>query len=363
MIPADWLNNLAVPFARRKAGTAVVGALGGKTAYAFRGSVREGGPAPAPDTLFELGAITQIFTATLAAVAAREGRLALDRPIAEIAPKLAGLPAWITPIRLATHTAGIPRLPPAITRQSLLDMANPYAGFSRDDLLAWAASYRPKREPSETGYAASILGMALLGLAVSLAFDLPFDEALKQRLLEPLGMADTLFNPDEDRIARMATPHDRRGKPVEPWRFGGLIGAGGLRSTAADMGRFLTAVLAAGKGSGDIDGAIRDTLEIRRRAPRADGEGGGLGWLIVHAGKPPAFIHRLDARTNGSQALIAIAPGPGLAAVVMANRGPRGRDALRPPRQEFLKSFVASWSLPSMADESGTDAPDADAKA
>lgn len=350
MIPSDWLDNLAVPFSRRGAGVAVVGALGAETTPAFHGRIRQNEPAPGPDTLFELGALTQLFTATLAAIAARQGRIALDRPISEIAPELSGLPAWVTPLRLATHTAGIPRLPPAIARQSLLDMANPYAGFGLDDLLAWVAAYRRRNEPSAKGYAASILGMALLGLALAMAYDTPFDQALRRELLDPLGMADTVFDPGEDQSDRMATPHDRRGRPVAPWRYGGLIGAGGLRSTAADMGRFLSALLAARDGTGDIDAAIRDTLEIHLPPTRPDGEGGGLGWRIVRAGKPPAFIDRLDGRTNGSQAMIAVAPGPGLGAVVMANRGPRGRDALRPPKQEFLKSFTAAWSLPSMGD-------------
>lgn len=344
MIPADWLDKLASPFIRGEAGVAVTGALGDETGYVFHGRTQALEPAPNASTLFELGGLTEIFTALLAAVAARDDVLPLDRPIAGIGPELAGLPEWITPLRLATHTAGLPRLPGSVARSSLVNTANPYAGFAVDDLLAWASGHRPKREPSATGYAHSILGMALLGVALAIAYDTPLDRALRARVLDPLGMADTIFTPDDAQSGRIATPHDRKGGPVSRWTYAGLMGAGGLLSSPADMGRFLVALLAAKDDNGPLAAAIRDSLEIRRQAPRRDGEGGGLGWAIVHTGKPPAFVHTFDARTNGSRAMIAVAPGPGLGAVVLANSGPRPRDTMRPPRREFLRAFTLAWA-------------------
>jgi len=351
MIPPEWLNNLAAPYTRRHGGVAVVGALGETTATHFRGETLGGEPPPGERTLFELGGVTQVFTALLLAVAVRDERLALDQPVAELGPELAGLPEWITPLRLATHTAGIPRLPPATAGRSMLNTENPYAAFGLDDLLAWAESYRPRRAPSETAFAHSILGMGLLGVALAMAYDTPFDEALAERVLAPLRMGDTVFVPTEEQAGRMATPHDRRGQPVPAWNYAGLAGAGGLKSTAADMGTFLTALLGAKDDAGPLAGPIRETLEIRRKAPRPDGEGGGLGWAIVLAGKPPAFICTASGQTNGSQALLAVAPGPGLGATILANTGPRGRDTLRPPRREALRSFTMAWSLPGSGEE------------
>lgn len=346
MIPPEWLANLASPLTRRGTGVAVVGALADEIGYEFRGQTLAGEPAPAEHTLFELGAVTQIFTALLLAVAVRDRRVELDQPISELGSELATLPAWITPLRLATHTAGIPRLPPAIASRSIFNQSNPYAAFGLDDLLAWAAGYRPRREPGPTAFAQSTLGMALLGLALAMAYDAPLDQALAEHVLKPLGLSDTLYDPSDEQLGRMATPHDRRGEPVAPWDYAGLIGAGGLKSTPADLAVFVKALISAKDDRGPLAGPIRDTLEIRRSAPRADGEGGGLGWVIIHAGRPPAFVCTANGQTNGSQAFLAVAPGPGIGAAILANCGPRGRDAVRPPRREILRSFTMAWSLP-----------------
>ena len=355
MIPVDWLDNLAAPHINRGAGVAVVGALGDEVAYRFRGHIEANGPPPAANTLFELGAVTQIFTSVLLAHTIRKGLLDLDQPVATLLPELKSLPDWITPLRLATHNAGLPRLPTHIARKSITNTRNPYAQFTLDDLIEWVAAYRSRKQPATTAFAHSILGMGLLGLALAVAYDAPLERILEDEICAPLGLSDTVYLCSDEQLGRLATPHDGAGRAVEPWAFPGLMGAGGLKSTPKDIGRLLNAILAAKTEESELALAIRDTLEIRRPAPRSDGEGGGLGWAILHAGKPPAFIHRLDGITNGSQALIAVAPGPGLGAAILTNSGPRARDALKPPRKQMMSAFTLAWSLPAAEPTSPTD--------
>ncbi len=348
MIPTDWLDNMGAPFIKRGAGIAIAGVLGDEAAFRFHGRTFALGPPPTATTLFELGALTQIFTAILLALTVRKHRIALDQPIAEMVPEFRDLPKWITPMRLATHAAGIPRVPPEIARRSLLNTRNPYAQYSTEELIRWGTSFRPRREPAANAFSYSHLGMALLGLVLADVYDAPFETALRREVCKPLGLNDTVFECGEEQSDRFATPHDGKGRPAAPWAFPGLGGAGGLQSTAQDMSLLVKAVLRAKNPDSPLSEAIADTLEIRRRARRPDGEGGGLGWSIVHAGKPPAFIHKLDGRTNGSQAFIAVAPGPGLGAAVLTNNGPKARDAMKPPHKHIIPAFTSAWSRPAV---------------
>ena len=61
-------------------------------------------------TLFEIGSITKVFTAALLADLVAAGRVRLEDPVGELLG-LPGLPPDVTLLRLATHTAGLPRLP------------------------------------------------------------------------------------------------------------------------------------------------------------------------------------------------------------------------------------------------------------
>jgi len=357
MIPLDWLDTLATPFIRRGAGVAVAGALEDETAFRFHGRVHKLGPPPTENTLFELGGVTELFTAILLALMVRKGRLEFDAPVASLVPELGGLPEWVTPLRLATHTAGMPRVPREIARRSALNMSNPYARFSFEDLAAWAKSFRRKQPPAEGDFTYSVVGMGLLGFVLEEINRKRLGELFDEKIMKPLGLADTAYRLSEDQEARLATPHDGKGKPVAAWEFNALAGAGGLKSSAADVAKLMRAVLAAPSAGTELGKAIADTLEIRRRPPQASGEGGGLGWSIVLAGKPPAFVFTLTGRTNGSQAFLFVAPQPKLGAAVLVNAGPRARDALNPPRRQMLKTFAMAWAaLPEGASPSSPSA-------
>jgi hypothetical protein len=97
--------------------------------------------------------------------------LRLDDPVARWLPELAPAPDGIGSItlrQLATHTAGLPRLPTTLGffLQMLRDPADPYARYTRDDLLADLT----KMAPTTPGtFAYSNLGYAVLGLVLERA--------------------------------------------------------------------------------------------------------------------------------------------------------------------------------------------------
>ena len=344
MIPEDWLDTLAMRFTRRGAGVAIVAALEDETGSRFHGHVHQLGPPPTESTLFEIGDLTQIFTSILLALMVGRERLAYDQPLSSIVPELAGLPEWITPMRLATHTAGMPRVPAEIARRSALNMTNPYADFGVDDLLSWASRFRTKRPPAQGTFTYSIVGMGLLGYVLEEMNRKRLDELFAEEIFRPLALADTGYRLDDEDEARLATPHDGRGRPAELWTYGALGGAGGLISSPADIAKLLSALIDAGASDDELGKAIAETLQIRRQPQQAEGEGGGLGWSIYRSGNPPAFVFTHVGRTRGSQAFMMAAPQPKLAAAVLTNGGPRARDTLSPPRKQMVRTFAMAWA-------------------
>ena len=96
-----------------------------------------------------------------------------------------------------------------------------------------------------------------LGRVVEIASGQPFDQFLRTRIFEPLGMKETSFYPSEERWPRVATPYHRGEekltKTSNPDRLFSktyFSGGGGLFSTAEDYARFANMLLNGGQGNG-----------------------------------------------------------------------------------------------------------------
>jgi CubicO group peptidase (beta-lactamase class C family) len=107
-----WCDRLATPYLRPMTSAVAAVATLRSQYFASYGWPAVGAPDTPPETtLFEIGSITKLFTAVLLAKFACDGRIEFDAPIGKICGEFAGLPEWITPKALATHTSGLPRLP------------------------------------------------------------------------------------------------------------------------------------------------------------------------------------------------------------------------------------------------------------
>ena len=92
-------------------------------------AVRSSGPDLPPDARFEIGSVTKTLTGTLLAALTVDGTVRLTDRIDRWVP--AGENGAITLVRLATHTAGLPKLPDPRTPAGP-DRGNPYAGFTSE---------------------------------------------------------------------------------------------------------------------------------------------------------------------------------------------------------------------------------------
>ena len=283
-------------------------------AFATYGALAKGGPTPGKDTVFEIGSITKVFTALLLADMIERGEVALDDPISKYLPSSVTVPSKngraITLADLTTHTSGLPRLP---SNLGVTSLDNPYAVYDATKLYAFLSSYQLTRYPG-VQWEYSNLGGGLLGHVLARRAGTSYEQLVKTRILDPLGMANTSITLTSNQRQRLATAHDESLAPVSLWDFDALAGAGALRSTADDLLTFAAA------NAGLIDTPLKTAME-RMRALRRPGAAPGvqqaMGWITLRPAGSEIFLH--DGGTHGFRSAIAVDPARRRAAVAWAN--------------------------------------------
>ncbi|MFE9423660.1 serine hydrolase domain-containing protein [Kitasatospora sp. NPDC006697] len=300
------------------------------------------GHAPGTDVQFRIGSVTKPLTAVLVLRLRDEGLLDLADPLEQHLPGTAAGGATVR--ELLSHTAGLATEPPGPWWERTDGSLRP--GLA--DLL----EEQPFRHPAGERFHYSNAGFALLGALVERLRGQPWAEALRQEVLEPLGMTRTTPLPQ--------APH-AGGFAVHPWAdvmtaepltdTGRMAPAGQLWSTAADLGR-LAAFLSCGTTFGNDKVLSAQTLaEMRRPAAAPDGdwtEGYGLGLqlrrehgrlLFGHTGSVPGFRAALWACEEEDVAAVVLAnatsgAAPGRVAAdllrIVADREPRFPEPWRP---------------------------------
>ncbi|MEV7780231.1 serine hydrolase domain-containing protein [Kitasatospora sp. NPDC088351] len=294
-------------------------ARGDRQAVRCHGRLARDSAAPCtPETVFELGSVTKTFTALLLATMAARGELALDDPVERHLPER-WRPATVRrggPIRLlhlATHTSGLPGLPPGLLAEAVPTwFSNPYAAYLDEQLREGLARTTVHHRPgSRFGY--SNYGVALLGRLLTEAGGATYPELLADRILRPLDLRSTTCSPDApDR----AVGH-RRGRPLPPWRIPGLPGAGAVRAGGADVLRFLRAHLP-GEES-ELREALDDVQQLRLRLPRSTDQL-CLVWNHRRVGGRDLFFH--SGATRGFTSLVGFCPQTASVVGALANCGP-----------------------------------------
>lgn len=277
---------------------------------------------PTADTVYEIGSVSKVFTGVLLAALVRDGLVTLDEPVEELLPSGSSVPAIggrkITLVDLSTHTSGLPRMPDNFAPK---DPKNPYADYTPEQMLAFLAQVKPARAAG-VAYEYSNVGVGLLGWALARKADKSYEELLAERITGPLGMKSTVVALTPELKARLAPGHDASGQPESNWDLPAFAGAGGIRSTAADMLLFLKANLAAGKTP--LDDAMAAAREVKYTPPDANGQRLGLGWHI----SPPADIRWHNGQTGGYHSFVAIDVAHGRAVVVLADTATGDVDTL-----------------------------------
>ena len=198
---------------------------------------------PDGDTVYEIGSVTKVFTSLILADMIENGEVKADDPVSKFLPATVRVPSrngrQITLMDLSMQVSGLPRLPDNLKPA---DPANPYADYDAAKLYEFLSRYSLTRDPGEK-YEYSNLAVGLLGHALTLKAGMSYEELLRRRIFDPLGMSSTSITLSEAQKKRLAPGYSAQLKPVKNWDFAVLAGCGAVRSTANDMLKFVAANL------------------------------------------------------------------------------------------------------------------------
>ena len=203
------------------------------------GETRFGGLGADEHTEFEIGSITKTFNAELVRQFIEEGELSLDTQVQELIDVPSAPISDVTLEELLNHTSGLATTEGISFKELLManlhDGGNPYRHDTPQDIIdaAGAAELHSRGEEQYSNY-----GHALLGQLLATYAGVPYDELLRTRIFEPAGMPSTyvaLPGTVDDAPTGLAA----NGHHAGPWDMNGWAPAGAIRSTAADMAKYV----------------------------------------------------------------------------------------------------------------------------
>ncbi|HVF11970.1 MAG TPA: serine hydrolase domain-containing protein [Actinomycetota bacterium] len=221
------------------------------------------------EKVFEAGSVTKTFVAMLLVQLVSEGVVSLDDKLSNYFPESPPGISEVSLLELATHTSGLPRLPPNL-RASSFDRANPYVRFDEEQLR----DALQQTKVGEKTFEYSNYGYCLLGVVASMAARTPLDVALRERVLIPLGLSESRLAIGTMGGDKEAIGHDASDQETPHWDFTpATAGCGAMRMTIGDLLKYVRHM-----AEGD-DGRIQAL--IRSRVEREKGVDVGLAWMLV----------------------------------------------------------------------------------
>jgi CubicO group peptidase (beta-lactamase class C family) len=266
-----------------------------------------------PDTVYHLGSIAKVLTATAAMQLADQGKMNIDQPLQKYLPEFSirsrsGDIQAITPHNIMTHHSGLPS-------NWVYGMSERHPKPFTDQIAAIKDQYLAS--PPNTVFAYSNLGVCLLGAAIGEVSGESYADYMKAHLLRPLDMVNSEF------AARIPGKAYRDGKEVEAIPLRDLP-SGGLNSSVADMTHFLQMVFADGKYDGRqiIKAAsLREMFRVQNPNVPLDFDFKmGLGWMLSGVDVPRAgTVASHGGTTLNYHAMMAILPEHKLGVLVFSN--------------------------------------------
>jgi CubicO group peptidase (beta-lactamase class C family) len=285
-------------------------------------------------TLFAIGSTSKAFTAAAVSMLVDEGKVDWDAPVTKYLSKFQLSDPYVTrqlKVRdLFCHRVGIDRG----------DDIWLYAEIGRDEILR-RARYLPQIEGFRYAYGYNNIMYLAAGQLIEAVTGETWDEFVRKRIFNPLGMADTNTSVTSLQTNRdVATPHQLRDGVVStvPWRnIDNVAPAGAINSSATDMAAWLRLQLASGAFNGKQVLSSSAITEMRTPHnvipyPGVDNWESelrpfwpaethfmlyGLGWFLEDYRGREVIWH--GGSIDGMTAMVAIMPEENLGVVTLAN--------------------------------------------
>jgi serine beta-lactamase-like protein LACTB len=270
------------------------------------------------DTVYRVGSVSKLFTDIAVMQLVEQGKLDLDAPVTKYLPDFKPISKYDKPITLRmlmSHRAGLVREPPAgnYFDPSVTDLGRTVRSLNETELL-----FEPG---TQTKY--SNAGIAVVGLVIEETQKQRFARHLYNRVLDPLGMARSAFEPtpelNRDLAAALMWTYDGREFPAPTFELG-MAPAGSMYSTVNDLGRFISALFAGGKGSGGqvLQAATLQQMLTPQFAKEGEKTGFGIGFSIAELDGHKRIGH--GGAIYGFATELAALPDDKLGAVVVTSR-------------------------------------------
>ncbi len=229
------------------------------------------------NAVFRIWSMSKPVAAVAVLMLMEEGKIRLNDPVSKFVPEMRGMKVAVAQER-PTGAPGIPAYYsiPATREITVQDLLTHVSGLGSglasggevvkqvrkggeklSDVVPRFGATNLDFQPGSRWTYSALAGFDTLGRVVEVASGQSFDQFLKTRLFEPLGMKDTAFHPGEQGWGKVATAYHRSEgamtKTADPnWLASTsyFSGAGGLLSTAEDYLQFAEMLLEGGKLNG-----------------------------------------------------------------------------------------------------------------
>jgi len=315
---------LLLPMVRNRVPGLSIARLDGGVVVDAWGHGDTGGPDPAPittSTLFPACSVSKFVTALGVLRLVQDGRLDLDRDINDQLrswqlPAEDGLTGPVTLRQVLGHVAGLSEFRhPGYRRGAVLP--------SLADILSGAKPANTpavrRERPAGGEFRYSCGNFTVIQQLVVDVVGLPFAEAMRQLVLDPLGMADSGFDhdlPERRPPGEVAHGHDADGQPIAGgWWVFPEQASSGFWCTATDLAKVSAEVVRAAAGDGAV--FLRRELAVEMVTPQT--ESYGLGTAVSRGADTHWFGHPGDKKSHQCFTATDLHTGDGL--VVLANIG------------------------------------------
>ena len=279
------------------------------------------------DAVFQIGSITKLWTTSLAMQLVDEGKLGLDEPVRTYLPEFQiadeHASATITVRHLMTHTSGF-------GGDVFTD-----TGYGDDCVEKYVATLTDQEQlfPPGEYYSYNNAGFCVLGRIIEVLRGESFEQCLKHRLIEPLGLAHAAPGPYEAILHRAAVGHvrfdeEREPEPASVWALQRSMAPAGsmFAMSASDLMVFAKMHFDGGLAPDGkrvlSEQSARTMQEPQVTLPRTgtSDQIWGLGWAICDLDGGGRIIGH-DGGTIGQGAFFRMAPEHDLAIAILTNGG------------------------------------------
>lgn len=316
-------------------GIAVAVTVNGKPHYFNYGVASKESAQPVTEnTLFEIGSVSKTFTATLAAYAQATGKLSLSDKASSVLPDLRGSAFDnISVLQLGTYSAGG------------LPLQFPDDADAPDKMLGYFKQWKPTYAAgTHRQYSNPSLG--LFGYLAAQSIGAPFDDVMEKTLLPKLGLKHTYLKVPQAQMGLYAQGYNKEDKPVRVGPGALDSEAYGVKTSAADLIRYVEANMKPARLEDPLQRAIAATHTgyykvgdmtqglgwefypypvsldklLAGNSTQMAMEAHEVQWLTPPQPQPESVLINKTGSTGGFGAYVAYVPSKDIGIVILANK-------------------------------------------